>query len=123
MAVKYFCPKCEKRYIDWGAEKLKYACPDCDGEKLIEVGRPDGAPATKRPTLKRKKKKAAAPPPPPTAAAFQEDMAAPDLSVITGETVAEVADFGDPPPDEEAAFDDDEAVDLEVGAEEAEDED
>jgi predicted RNA-binding Zn-ribbon protein involved in translation (DUF1610 family) len=73
MAVKYQCPKCEKRYIDWGAEKLGFQCPDCDEEKLIQVGLDTGAPAKakkkkkktaakakkKKPTLKRKTKAAA----------------------------------------------------------------
>ncbi len=54
MALKYQCPKCEKRYIDWGAEKLGFMCPDCEGEKLVQLGL-DTAPAAKK-----KKKKSAA---------------------------------------------------------------
>ena len=58
MAVKYQCPKCEKRYIDWGAEKLQFKCPDCDGETLLLVAMVSGAaPAKKKkPSLKRKAK-------------------------------------------------------------------
>lgn len=44
MAVKYECPKCGRRFIDWGAEKLGYKCPGCSGVgandiiKLIRIG-------------------------------------------------------------------------------------
>jgi len=60
MAVKYHCPKCEKRFIDWGAEKLGFKCPDCDEEKLIEVSHSAAlvkARAKKKPARKKKKKK------------------------------------------------------------------
>lgn len=56
MAVKYACSKCEKRYIDWGAEKLGFKCPDCDGEELKLVGHEITATAKKKPSLKRKRK-------------------------------------------------------------------
>jgi hypothetical protein len=65
MPVKYCCPKCEKRFVDWGAEKLNFRCPDCVGEELVPVG--GSVPAKKKaPSLKRKprKKKAAAKPKP-----------------------------------------------------------
>ncbi len=38
MAIKYHCPKCGKRYVEWGAEKLGFRCPDCQDEELIRVG-------------------------------------------------------------------------------------
>lgn len=60
MAVKYRCPKCEKRFIDWGAEKLGFVCPDCEGEKLLEVSHSaakDQA-RVKKPAKRKKKKKA-----------------------------------------------------------------
>ena len=40
MAVKYYCPKCGRRFVDWGAEKLAYKCPGdaCEGEALILPG-------------------------------------------------------------------------------------
>ncbi|MFM1921708.1 MAG: hypothetical protein RLZZ303_3342 [Candidatus Hydrogenedentota bacterium] len=41
MAVKYECPKCGRRYIDWGAEKLGYKCPPTcpgfNGEEVINL--------------------------------------------------------------------------------------
>lgn len=60
MAVKYRCPKCEKRFIDWGAEKLGFVCPECEGEKLLEVSHSaakDQA-RVKKPAKRKKKKKA-----------------------------------------------------------------
>lgn len=53
MTAKYHCRKCGKRFVDWGAEKLGYKCPDCDGEELIRVGSPDDK-TVRRPSLKRK---------------------------------------------------------------------
>lgn len=58
MAVKYHCPKCDKKYIDWGAEKLGFKCPDCEGETLVESGLDSAAAKKKKkkkPSLKRKK--------------------------------------------------------------------
>ena len=54
MAVKYECPKCGKKYIDWGAEKLGFQCADCK-EELLEIGLESKAPAKAKPSLKRKK--------------------------------------------------------------------
>ena len=36
MAGKYYCPKCHRKFIEWGAEKVGYKCPnqDCNGESL-----------------------------------------------------------------------------------------
>lgn len=60
MAVKYKCPKCERKYIDWGAEKLGFKCPDpdCENEGLVKLGS-RAEPAKPKPTLKRKAKKKA----------------------------------------------------------------
>tara|TARA_R110001592_G_scaffold267474_1_gene533545 strand:+ start:136 stop:453 length:318 start_codon:yes stop_codon:yes gene_type:complete len=68
MPLKYYCPKCSKRFVDWGAEKLGFKCPDCDGETLYRVGtQPEGeerAPTlSKRPAKKAAAKKAVAPKP------------------------------------------------------------
>lgn len=38
MPVKFHCPKCGRRFVDWGAEKLGFKCPDCDDEELVRVG-------------------------------------------------------------------------------------
>ena len=60
MASKYLCPQCERKFIDWGAEKLGFKCPDCEDTELKEIGFEPAAKAKKKkPTLKRKKKAAA----------------------------------------------------------------
>ena len=62
MAVKYSCTKCDKRFVEWGAKKIKSGegCPDCDGEFLELVGF-DAAKAAvkKKPALKRRGRVAA----------------------------------------------------------------
>lgn len=60
MPLKYYCPKCDKRFVDWGAEKLGFKCPDCTDETLYRVGtQPDGdgdAPSLSKSAAKRKVK-------------------------------------------------------------------
>lgn len=60
MPLKYYCPKCDKRFIDWGAEKLGFKCPTCTGETLFRVGTHpdggDGAPSLSKAAAKRKLK-------------------------------------------------------------------
>ena len=60
MPLKYYCPKCSKRFVDWGAEKLAFKCPDCDGETLYRVGTQpegeDGKPSLSKTAAKRKTK-------------------------------------------------------------------
>ena len=72
MPVKYQCPKCNRRFADWGAEKLSYQCPHDDHcppdvadetIELVRVGGPIEDPAPSGPTLKRRSRKAAAKPP------------------------------------------------------------
>lgn len=58
MAVKFHCRKCGKRFVDWGAEKLAYKCPDCEDEELVRIGSTDDK-AVKRPSLKRKPRRVA----------------------------------------------------------------
>jgi hypothetical protein len=67
MTVKYSCPKCNRRFADWGAQKMGFKCPhdeNCppgteDEEiTLLRVGAPvEDADAPQKPTLKRKKAK------------------------------------------------------------------
>lgn len=92
MAVKYHCRKCGKRFLDWGAEKLGYKCPDCDGEELIRVGSPDDK-VVKRPSLKRKPRPRAVPVP------VEEDL-------VIDEAEAE-------PLEEEAVFAEEEEIEEE----------
>lgn len=53
MASKYICSKCERKFIDWGAEKLGFKCPDCDDSELTLIGFEPAAKAKKKPALKR----------------------------------------------------------------------
>jgi hypothetical protein len=59
MAIKYQCRSCGKRYMDWGAEKLGFKCPDCENEELVPAGQAEEKVA-RRPALKRKPRRAAA---------------------------------------------------------------
>ena len=64
MPVKYHCPKCHRRFAEWGAEKVGYKCPhdnwcpkDATGEIALVRGgivdeKPLKRPAAKRPTKK-----------------------------------------------------------------------
>lgn len=60
MPLKYYCPKCNKRFVDWGAEKLNFKCPDCKDETLYRVGADldsdDGSPSLSKNGGKRKVK-------------------------------------------------------------------
>lgn len=67
MAVKYSCTKCGKRFVDWGAEKIKSGegCSDCKGEFLELAGFNASKTAVKKkPALKRKRRAAAVAAPP-----------------------------------------------------------
>ena len=34
MTIKYFCPKCHKCFVEWGAKKTGFKCLACNGEDL-----------------------------------------------------------------------------------------
>lgn len=61
MAIKYFCPKCDRKFVEWGAEKLGFKCPSCTDETLLKVGFNPEEKVAKKPTLKRRTKKVALP--------------------------------------------------------------
>ncbi len=68
MPVKYECPKCGRRFTEWGAEKVGFKCPKdqwCTKEhpedvELVRVGSSDEG-FSRRPTLKRTPRKIAQP--------------------------------------------------------------
>lgn len=68
MPVKYECPKCGRRFTEWGAEKVGFKCPKdqwCskdhpDDIELVRVGSSDEG-LSRRPTLKRTPRKIAQP--------------------------------------------------------------
>ena len=99
MAVKYVCPTCDRRYVDWGAEKLGYKCPVCPDSELVKLGGADDA--TKAPpSLKRKAK-------PPTPIDTEEALVG---AVDKSDEVAEVV-IGDEDLDDIDAGDGDVVID------------
>lgn len=117
MAIKYHCRKCGKRFVEWGAAKFEFKCPDCEGEELVRVGGAEEVSA-KRPTLKRRVRRPLAAVP-----VNDEDFMEEEREEIVPE------DFEAEPPifvdeDEESApapLDDEESL-LGAGAEEVTDE-
>ena len=63
MPIKYECPKCNRRFVDWGAEKLGFKCPDCEEQDLLRVGAP-AATESPAPSLRRQNKKTSEKPAP-----------------------------------------------------------
>jgi len=66
MPVKFQCAKCNRRFADWGAEKLGFKCPkdekcppDALGAdyELVRLGSGDSETPVPAPTLKRRPKK------------------------------------------------------------------
>ncbi len=56
MAVKYECPSCGKRFVEWGAEKLGFRCPHCENEELVKIGGQGTQRSSAKPTLRRRAK-------------------------------------------------------------------
>lgn len=77
MAIKYFCPKCDRKFIEWGATKLGFKCPTCAEETLLKVGFNPDDKVVKKPALKRRAKKVSVPD-------AEEEVLVPDMD-----------DFGD----------------------------
>ncbi len=61
MTVKYYCPKCGRRFVDWGAEKLGFKCPSetCEGEPLVLPGAESPEAISAMQKIKRSKKRKA----------------------------------------------------------------
>lgn len=102
--MKYHCAKCGRRFVDWGAEKLGFKCPDCEDEELVRAGGAEERP-TKRPSLKRGLKRAApvAPVEPDETEPYDtEAPAAPDdEEELVGESEEEEEEEAFVAPDEE----------------------
>lgn len=58
MPIKYYCPKCHRRFLEWGAEKLSHSCPnpDCAAESLVLM-ESTTLEAPEKPKLKKVKRK------------------------------------------------------------------
>ncbi len=65
MAIKYFCPKCHKRFVEWGAQKNGFKCPnpDCEKEELKLMDSAVLIEAVEKLKLKRVKRKKTPPVP------------------------------------------------------------
>ncbi|HOE65577.1 MAG TPA: hypothetical protein PLO62_03545 [Candidatus Hydrogenedentes bacterium] len=134
MAVKYQCPKCGRRFTEWGAEKTGFKCPhdewcpkEATGEiELIRVGSAEDKSA-KRLSLKRLARR-----PAPVARVVEDEE---EVGVVEADEVEEEDEFEEedavlvPADDEEvAAFarnpaetlleEADDADELDIGAEE-----
>ncbi|MCL4694484.1 MAG: hypothetical protein KJ060_18495 [Candidatus Hydrogenedentes bacterium] len=103
MPVKYSCPKCGRRFAEWGAEKYGFKCPGdewCPADRpevieLVRVGMQEDAKPAKKPTLKRPVKRAAA-----TVSTMDDDeLLVPDIEEIDGDS--DVDDDGDDVEDED----------------------
>lgn len=95
MPVKYHCPKCDRRFVDWGAEKLGFKCPDCVDEVLLRLGHREDQPVA-APRLSRRPKR-------PDKAVEEEEL--------------EVIETEDEFEDDETIVADDE-IELAIGADE-----
>ena len=102
MPIKYYCPKCHRRFLEWGAEKLAFACPnpDCEAEQLVLM-ESTTLEAPEKPKLKKVKRKKT-PPVIPMGDDFDVDEAMVDM------------------PLEDEDFEDVEVEEEELEAEEAE---
>lgn len=84
MPVKYHCPRCGKRYVEWGAEKMGFRCPDCEEEELVRIGSPEDR-SSKKTSLKRSPQRQEA-----SSAGVDEDEAlVPDVDSLEEEDVGE----------------------------------
>jgi len=103
MPLKFECPKCGRRFTEWGAEKVGFKCPadewtTHDGEEeaeLLRVGGPDTA-GSKKPSLKRPAKKVSSMAVTPLLAEEGDSVPEDDL-VVDDEDEDEIEDDGKEP--------------------------
>ena len=108
MPVKYQCPKCGRRFAEWGAEKLGFTCPadeNCPEDaaeeqiELVRMGINDDRLPTKKSAPKRLVRRPLA-----SAEEMSEMSAAEDSADFDGgddDDVIDVDDGGDDEPEEE----------------------
>lgn len=80
MPVKYQCPKCERRYVEWGAAKFGFKCPHCIDEELVRLGAIEQT-TSRQSSLKRRLRR----PAPQPVAAEEEEMLEPIETVAPEE--------------------------------------
>ncbi len=84
MPVKYHCARCGKRFVDWGAEKVGFRCPDCEDEDLVRIGSPEDR-STKKTSLKRASQRQEA----ATADVDEDEALVPDVDSLEEEEVVD----------------------------------
>ena len=113
MAIKYVCPKCNRRFTQWGAEKFGFKCPDDEWRpkdhpndiELVRLGPSDDRPS-RRPALKKGARKLAVSLP----AGYGDEPAVSEVDDL--ETAAEFQSAGGD--FEDAEVEDEETADEEV---------
>ncbi|HRK35808.1 MAG TPA: hypothetical protein PLJ47_14520 [Candidatus Hydrogenedentes bacterium] len=119
MATKYMCPKCNRRFTEWGAEKYGFKCPDDQWRskehpndvELVRVGPSDDRPSRRASVKKGARKLAVSLP-----IGYGEEAAISEVDDL--ETAADFqqagSNFDDNDTDEDEVVDDDTQV-LPVG--------
>ncbi len=90
MPGKYSCPKCGRRFTEWGAERYGFKCPGdewCPKDRpeeiaLVRVGMQDDAKPAKKPTLKRPTKRVVVTP----SSMNEDEILVPDIEAIEADT-------------------------------------
>ena len=137
MPVKYSCPKCGRRFAEWGAEKFGFKCPGdewCPADRpeeieLVRVGMQEDAKPAKKPTLKRPTKRVVATP----SSMNEDELLVPDIEDIEADTVVDADDADDVEDDDDETVEvsddvvvdgaDDTVVDLDDAVVDSDDED
>ena len=113
MAIKYTCPKCNRRFTQWGAEKFGFKCPNdewCPKDhpadiELVRLGPSEDRPS-RRPALKKGARKLAVSLP----AGYGDEGVMPDAEDL--DTAAEFQETG-------GGFEDSEVDEEDVSEDEA----
>lgn len=111
MTVKYHCPKCQRRFVDWGAQKLEFHCPDCK-EDLVLVGGTTGKTKSK-PSLRRNVGGGDGAPRRVTSFDDEEEVVKVPVGAAADEEFEAV-------PDAAPGFDDDDAAEIDIAADDDE---
>ena len=53
VVIKYYCPKCRKCFVEWGAKKAGFKCLACEGEELNLLDSAYLIESSDKPKLKR----------------------------------------------------------------------
>jgi len=126
MTIKYVCPKCNKLFVDWGAEHLDFKCPDCEGQNLVRAGgsasRVEQQPGLRRAPKKSPKPKRSKKPKEPTPSSETDASAIESADEDVAAVAVDDSDFEDTDADGGSVDDDfSDDVDTDAGVEDTED--